>query len=91
MRIRQPSTIHRDLSAPTAPVLAAAMTGEKAKDSSAGVMVLFQMEQRPNTPPKMPPAMGPSKMAPMMTGMCRVVALMRGRGIRPMPVMFRKS
>ena len=54
-------------------------------------MVLFQMEQRPNTPPKMPPAMGPSKMAPMMTGMCRVVALMRGRGMRPMPVMFRKS
>lgn len=59
------------------------MKGEKAKDVRAGVKVLMMTEQMPNTPPRMPPARGPKRMAPSITGMWTVVALVTTRGIMP--------
>ena len=50
-------------------------------------MGLTQMEHRPNTPPSTAPAAGPSRTAPRITGMCMVVALMTGSGMKPRPVM----
>ena len=60
--------------------------GEKAKESTLGVTVLVHMEHRPNTPPRIPPAAGPRRTAPKITGMCMVVALITGSGIKPIPV-----
>ena len=45
-------------------------------EAGTGAMVLLIMEQMPNTPPSMPPASGPSRTPPKMTGMWTVVALM---------------
>ena len=50
-------------------------------------MVLLMTEQMPKTPPKMPPAVGPSKIAPRITGMWTVVALVTTRGIIPRGVL----
>ena len=63
--------------------------GEKAKDSSPGVVVLAQMEHRPNTLPSTPPALGPSSTAPRITGICMVVALITGtdRSLWAKPIM----
>ena len=89
MRMRQPTAIHTAFSAPGNPVVL--IKGEKAKASSPGAVVLIHIELRPNTAPRIPPASGPSSTAPRITGMCRVVALMTGSGIRPMPVATRTS
>ena len=35
----------------------------------------------PKIPPRAPPALGPNRQAPMITGMCMVVAFIKGRGI----------
>ena len=59
------------------------MNGENAKDSSVGTMVLLIMEQIPKVAPRTAPARGPSKIAPNMTGICTVVALMTGSCIIP--------
>ena len=66
------------------------MKGEKAKEVRAGVKVLIMTEQMPNTPPRMPPARGPKRMAPRITGMWTVVALVMGRGIMPRGVLARQ-
>ena len=52
--------------------------GEKAKDKRVGAIVLLTSEQIPKTPPKMAPALGPRRTAPIITGMCTVVALIIG-------------
>ena len=36
---------------------------------------------RPNTKPSIPPALGPSKHAPIITGICTVVAFIKPSGI----------
>ncbi len=59
------------------------MNGEKAKDRSVGAMVLLINEQIPNTAPKIAPAKGPNRTAPMITGMWTVVALIIGSCIIP--------
>ena len=76
MRIRQPTDTHRAFTAPTIPVVL--KKGEKQMDAATGATVLLIREHRPNTPPKMAPAMGPSRMAPRITGIWVVVALMVG-------------
>ena len=81
---RQPTATQRAFTAPAREVL---RKGEKAKDSSAGAMVLLIMEQMPNTQPRMVPARGPSRIAPRMTGMWVVVALMMGSWIMPRGVL----
>ena len=43
--------------------------GENAKERSVGAWVLLIMEQIPKTAPKKAPAAGPSRTAPMITGM----------------------
>ena len=83
-RMRQPKAIHRLFRTPGSPSVV--INGENAKDRSPGLVVFAQMEHNPNTPPKTAPAPGPSKMAPRMTGMCMVVALITGRGMNPIPV-----
>ena len=52
--------------------------GEKAKDNRVGATVLLIMEQIPKVAPKIPPAKGPRTMAPTITGICTVVALITG-------------
>lgn len=59
------------------------MNGEKAKDRALGAMVFLTRLARPNTPPSSAPLRQPSSTAPMMTGTCRIVALMSGRSISP--------
>ena len=54
------------------------INGENAKDKRVGAIVLLIMEQIPNVPPKMDPAIGPKITAPRITGMCTVVALITG-------------
>ena len=52
--------------------------GEKAKDKSVGAIVLLIRENIPNVAPKIAPASGPNTIAPIITGMCTVVALIIG-------------
>ena len=84
-RIRQPRATHRAFTAPDSPVVL--IKGEKAKAVRPGVKVLTTIEQMPNTPPKMAPAKGPRRIAPRMTGIWVVVALVMGRGIKPKGVL----
>ena len=49
------------------------------------------MEQMPNTQPRMVPARGPSKIAPRMTGIWVVVALMMGSWIMPRGVLASRT
>ena len=85
IRTRQPTATHRAFTAPGRPVVL--MKGEKAKEVRAGVKVLMMTEQMPNTPPRMPPARGPKRMAPRITGMWTVVALVMTSGIMPRGVL----
>jgi len=57
--------------------------GENAKDKRVGAMVLLIREHTPKTAPKIAPAPGPKRIAPRITGMCTVVALMTGSWIIP--------
>ena len=50
--------------------------GEKAKLSRLGAMVFFTRLVSPNRNPKNAPFLGPSSTEPMITGTCRIVALM---------------
>ena len=52
--------------------------GEKAKDNNVGAIVLLISEQMPKVIPRIAPAIGPSTIAPRITGMCTVVALIIG-------------
>ncbi len=54
------------------------VNGENAKDKRVGVIVLLTTEQIPNTPPRFAPADGPKRIAPRMTGIWTVVALITG-------------
>ena len=83
-RIRQPMAIHKLFTTPTRPSVD--IKGENANESKPGVVVLAQMEHRPNTTPNAAPALGPNRTAPRITGMCIVVAFMTGSGIKPIPV-----
>ena len=66
------------------------VNGEKAKDSKVGAMVLLMREHTPNTPPRMAPAPGPKIMAPRITGMWTVVALIIRSWIIPMGVLAKR-
>ena len=57
------------------------MKGEKQKAVSPGWVVLLIRLVRPNTKPKNPPAFGPSKIEPTITGMWMVVACTASTGI----------
>ena len=83
--MRQPTAIQRALMAPTIPVVL--MNGEKAKDRRVGAMVLEMTEQIPKTNPRMAPAVGPKIIAPRITGMWTVVALIIGSCIIPSGVL----
>ena len=65
------------------------INGENANDKSVGAIVLLISEQIPNTPPRIAPAAGPNKIAPRITGICTVVALMIGSCIIPSGVFAR--
>ena len=73
---------------PNAPVVL--RNGENANDKSVGDVVLLITEQIPNTAPRIAPAAGPRRIAPMMTGMCTVVALIIGSCIIPIGVLANK-
>ena len=88
MRTRQPMAIQRAFSMPNAPVVL--RNGENANDKSVGDVVLLITEQIPNTAPRIAPAAGPRRIAPMMTGMCTVVALIIGSCIIPIGVLANK-
>lgn len=81
MRMRHPTETQIAFMAPKRPVVL--INGENAKDRSVGAMVLLISEHAPKTNPKIAPALGPSKMAPIITGMCTVVAFTIGRCIMP--------
>ena len=72
IKILHPTEIHTAFTAPMIPVIL--MNGENANDNNVGAIVLLIIEQIPNTPPRIAPASGPSKIAPRITGMCTVVA-----------------
>ena len=76
IRILHPTDIQSALITPTRPVVL--RNGENAKDSRLGAIVLLTSEHSPNTPPSIAPAIGPSVIAPTITGICTVVALMIG-------------
>ena len=76
MRIRQPTEIHTAFRAPMIPLML--IKGENAKDVRVGAMVLLTREQTPKVAPRITPAQGPSKIAPKITGICTVVALIMG-------------
>ena len=66
------------------------INGENAKDKSVGAIVLLTREHTPNTNPKIAPADGPNRIAPMITGMCTVVALITGSWIIPSGVFAKR-
>ena len=76
IKILHPTEIQMAFSAPGSPEVL--INGEKANDSSVGAMVLLTNEQIPNTAPRIAPADGPNRTAPMMTGIWTVVALIIG-------------
>ena len=57
--------------------------GEKAQESNVGAIVLLMSEHTPKVAPKIAPAKGPSTIAPIITGICTVVALIIGNWIIP--------
>ena len=57
--------------------------GEKTKEVRLGSMVFLIRLVTPMVRPSTAPALGPRMMAPIMTGICTVVALMNTRGIYP--------
>ena len=83
-KIRHPSAIHRLFATPGNPSVV--IKGENAKARRPGAVVLAQIEHRPNRAPSTAPALGPRRIAPRITGMCMVVALITGKGIKPIPV-----
>ena len=87
IKILHPTEIQTALTAPGIPVVL--INGENANDKSVGAIVLLINEQIPNTPPRIAPAAGPNKIAPIITGMCTVVALMIGSCIIPSGVFAR--
>ena len=87
IKILHPTEIQTALTAPGIPVVL--INGENANDKSVGAIVLLINEQIPNTPPRIAPVAGPNKIAPIITGMCTVVALMIGSCIIPSGVFAR--
>ena len=68
IKIRHPTETHRAFTAPSMPPTETAKKGEKQMDAATGATVLLTSEHSPNTPPSTAPAIGPSRIAPMMTG-----------------------
>ena len=87
INILHPTEIQTAFIAPGIPVVL--INGENANDKSVGAIVLLISEQMPNTPPRIAPAAGPNKIAPRITGICTVVALMIGSCIIPSGVFAR--
>ncbi|AGN25127.1 hypothetical protein K210_07755 [Erysipelothrix rhusiopathiae SY1027] len=58
-------------------------SGENAKDSMDGLMVLLMIEFIPKIMPNPAPAVGPKIIEPMITGMWTIVALIKPRCIKP--------
>ena len=79
--ILHPTETQTAFNTPGSPVML--INGENAKESKVGAMVLLIMEHMPNTAPRIAPAKGPSKIAPKITGICTVVALITGSCIIP--------
>ena len=76
IKILHPTEIQIAFNAPGIPVVL--INGENAKDKSVGAIVLLINEHTPNTAPRIAPADGPNRIAPIITGMCTVVALIIG-------------
>ena len=86
--VLQPTDTQVAFNTPARPVVL--KNGEKAKDNKVGAIVLLIKEQIPNVAPKIPPAIGPSTIAPIMTGICTVVAFTIGNCIIPRGVFANK-
>jgi predicted lysophospholipase L1 biosynthesis ABC-type transport system permease subunit len=83
--MRQPTATQSAFRAPKIPVVL--KNGEKANDNKVGAKVLLITEQIPNTRPRIAPAAGPKSIAPIITGMCTVVAFTIGSCIIPLGVL----
>ena len=68
--MRHPTEIQIAFTTPTRPVVL--RNGEKANERSVGAVVLLIREQMPKIAPRIAPADGPKRIAPMITGMCTV-------------------
>ena len=86
--MRHPTEIQIAFTTPTRPVVL--RNGEKANERSVGAVVLLIREQMPKIAPRIAPADGPKRIAPMITGMCTVVALIIGSWIIPSGVLARR-
>ena len=62
------------------------IAGENAKESAVGIKVLLIKLVSPNRTPKIAPFLGPSIIAPRITGTWTMVALMIGSWIYPIGV-----
>ena len=60
------------------------------KDVKLGAVIFWYIENNPNIRPMEPPTNGPSKIAPIITGMCIIVKFITGRWMIPKGVSPRK-